>query len=412
MPANAVAVLDDDGNVVRLAADGSLRRLATGAIGLGAAMDGSLLVSTSLTPGSPDAQLAVIDPAGVTTSYPRVASATLGNGDGVGLREAAWPQVVSITGAADGSVLVATSDHRLRALVPADSPRARIAIAQGTYASFEAGRIAYWSGVPGALALELRTHGKTVARFSGSTVGGEGELAFAPQPPSRYDVRLRLRTATAVTEARAVVDTRTVLPVLDARKTLLRTVGGAGDDAGGAGSDLGRCGPSEPRTVSCTVNHFEYSSNIYDGGDDSRSEDVPIGIARAVLRIDGAVLTDFQPLATPPLAPSLRFALPARQRTPIRARVASTQPVRAKVYASVRASGVRKQLTVEALARELEAGEPWDARLAPSGRQAATIRTWLAQHRRVIARVQVRIVGATPWGPATVWESKGSRIVG
>ncbi len=191
----ALAVLDDRGVITRLAPDGARRRLVTHARGALASLGDGRLVTVTTDAAGRRAALTVVGERGVAVRYggiplPRSA-------DGATLRRMRWPPTRAMVVASDGSLVFATRDDRIRALVPRDSPRPRVAI----NGLFGGGRVGYFAGAPGVLTLDVLRENRTVARVTRRTRRGRGALRLALH--GAYDLVLRLRTATAVTEARA-----------------------------------------------------------------------------------------------------------------------------------------------------------------------------------------------------------------
>jgi hypothetical protein len=403
-------------SVVRVDGDGATRPwVADAAVGtpLAATGDGGLaLATTSLQSG---VALTVVDALGRATRYERAGTA-LGSGDGVPLPGLPWSVPRSMTITTDGSLAMMTQGNKLRAVIPPDSPRPRLAISQTTYEAFSQGRVHYLAGDAGWLELELRRDGKTIARASGSTTGGHGEISLPSAPaPGTYDLRLRLVTATAITEARAHLDTRVMLPLSEARRAVgTQRTGDAGDDAGGAGTSVGNCQRLEARTVQCLIMSFEWYSNTYDGGNVTHSSEVPAGFARARLRNDGSVLTDFEPVTPTRAAPTLRLEVPRRQHVGadprIRAQVSTPDRVSATVSARVMVSGLRRQRVVHPISHRLGGREPWNARLR-LGPYAKAVRRWLRSGRHITAFVEATLTVDAGPGPASVTEIRTIALV-
>lgn len=401
MSDGSVAVLARNRTLFRMRPDGTHSRLVGHVLGIGTAPDGRLVL---LTGDATRKRLAVLDALGHVTTYRSDASAVPGDGDGALLQQTRWPRVRSITVATDGSLVIATGDGRLRALVPRDSHRPRIAIDPRSYASFRTGRVDYLAGVPGAVALEVRANGRTADRAGDRTNGGLGQLRVAPPSHGRYRLRLRLTTATAVTDARWVFDARRTLPIPEALRAVTGRYEAPENDERSYFTHIGSC-LARGRTVRCRVMRL---SSREEG---RHTTDVPAGWARAVLRVDGTILSSYTPPATLPKPPTLKVSAPARPRR-LRARVTSSRAGRVTMTAYAFSSGARGLVKFRSIEATLRAGRAWDARLKSSRRQAARLRRWLAQHRTVDAWVTATVVHSTRRGPVTVTRQVETSILG
>jgi hypothetical protein len=99
----------------------------------------------------------------------------------------------------------------LRGLVPAGSPRARIALRPSAWREFAGGVIPYQAGAAGVVRVTVRRPGRPVLMDrTATTNGGLGQLRSGRAlPRGRYDVHLVLMTpAGGVTQTRARIDTR------------------------------------------------------------------------------------------------------------------------------------------------------------------------------------------------------------
>jgi hypothetical protein len=388
----SVAVLARNRALFRMRPDGTHPTLSDHVVGIGIVPDGRLVL---LRGSAARKRLTLMDTLGRATTYRSDPSGVLGDGDGARLRQTPWPRVRSITVAADGTLLMATADDRLRALVPPASPRPRIAIDPRTYATFRTGHVRYLAAVPGTVTLEVRRSGRTVDRARGSTQGGIGGLRVAPPSHGRYRLRLRLRTATAVTEARWTFDARRALPIGEATPVIVQRYEAPERGDAGFGTRIGPC-RAAGRTVACRLMRFSTSE------DGMSTKDVPAGWARAVLRVDGTILTRYRSPASLPNAPVITLTVPASASTGSRARLISSLSGQATLRGVVGANGVPRTVALGPLERALDGGRPWSTRLQPSRRGAATIRRWLAEGRTVTAHVFATIVRPTRWGPVTV----------
>jgi hypothetical protein len=180
---------------------------------------------------------------------PRPATA-LGDGDGLPLSgELLQGEETGLLALADdGSLLFTDPSGHLRALVPPESPRPRIALT-----SFGAA-VRYTASAPGTATISVR--GRLTVRASASD--GEIRLPSAP-PPGRYRIELRLTTLTGGT-AKTVqqVDTRRILPLRDARSALREAYEDShGDEGGGDRNKLGGCTRRSAREVRCGVLYQE-----------------------------------------------------------------------------------------------------------------------------------------------------------
>ena len=386
--------------------------------GLTALPDGGLATTARTVLDGRRPTLALVRPDGAVSRFDWSDAATLGRGDGLPLARVPWPTPASMALAADGSLLYSVGSQ-IRAVVPADSSRPRVAISQSTYQALSEGRVDFFAGTPGTVTLEVLRDGAVVQRAHATATAGDNSLRLrAALPPRRYDLRLRLSTPVATVEARAHVDLRARVPTAEATRAIAPTLGSDGDDAGGAGSELERCEHLAPLLVSCVVDEFEWGSNEYDDHETFRyaSRSAPVATASGELLRDGRIRTAEQPLAGARSAPELRFALRQRQRLAraLRGRVVTEERARAKLSAvvdarrgdrSVASFRVRRSLT-----RTLSAGRAWRARLRLSPREVRVVRRWLAAGRRVIARVTVEAeVDAAP-GVARAIEAAGVRL--
>ncbi|MDA0161285.1 hypothetical protein OM076_13490 [Solirubrobacter ginsenosidimutans] len=202
----------------------------------------------------------------------------LGNGDGLGLFASELPigedeYAGAILLARDGSLLF-TDDQgfeqpptSLRALVPAASPRPRIAMSHDGFATFQRGVVGYAAGVPGAITVSVRDleTGATIDGGGQAPAPGDGALGLqSVPPPGRYRVRMRLTTTTGGGAGAVVhVDTRRMLPAREARAALEPVYEQSdGDEGGQLGTELGRCRRDAPRVVRCLLLDFNFTNAL------------------------------------------------------------------------------------------------------------------------------------------------------
>ena len=382
--------------------------------GMAVTADGVVVTTTA----SPAPALAELHASGAVSRHEWSDAATMGDGDGVGLAGLRWPTPPSMAVTTDGSLLFSTG-RRIRAIVPADSPRPRLAFTQGTYESLLHGRVDYHATGAGELRLVLRRKGETVMTAAGEATGGDGTLAL-PRPPSPgvYDVRLRLTSGPAVSEARARVDLREILPLDEAAGAAAAETSNDGDEGGGAGTRVGPCERQAPLVVRCVLLFFETGNDIHEGGDASYVTEVPSALAWAQLERDGGFRTWREELAERPEPPGLRLDVPRRQRFAsdgIRARVTVTADARVTVGGLVRVPGELDEIAFldvsGELTRQLSAGERWEVVLPVSAREARRIRRWLARGHRVIARLRVEAETDARLAPARHVQTRGSRLI-
>jgi hypothetical protein len=426
LPGGVFAVQDDAGKIVAVRPDGSSAPLADSIPGLLAAADGGVL--TSVDPaGLAGPALTSVDAAGHASRYEWDDSGTLGSGDGVPLAQMRWswqhrfsfgldsgPIFESGAVGADGSLLLAAGPD-LRAVVPADSDRLRIAFAQASYATFAQGRISYLAGVSGVLALEVRRDERTIARATGSTTGGSGELVLpAPLPPGEYDLRLRLSAGSAITETRAHVDTRSFLPREDAAAEIDgNETNSDGDDGGAFGTEVGRCNRLNATSVRCVINNFDWTAALACCWNDPYDEvSAPAGIAIATLRRDG-VQTSSRRLARRYRPPRLRLGFARHQRLTahpsIKVRLSAPGGGRATLSAVIKVG--RRFLRVRARTRELRRGGSWRAALRLARHQRQMVQRRLASGQRVTARIKSRLVVKAGPGTAKRIKWRGLNLV-
>jgi hypothetical protein len=277
----------------------------------------------------------------------RPASAT---GDGDGLALFSEPFLSEETGrlalADDGSLVFTDISGHLRALVPPDSPRPRIALT-----GFGAG-VHYAASAPGTVSVTVR--GRKDFQASGS--GGEVRLPSAP-PPGRYVVRLRLTTLTGGTaETVQRVDTRPVLPLRDARSALHTAYEDShGDEGGGDRTQLGDCARRSAREVRCGLLYQEIIQQ-FDGPHEGSYDiyGIPAASVTARLLADG-IHTRSRLLAHGYDPPKHCLRATARGLT---MRIRARCTVRVRVAAHLRWHGGR---ATPAVTRRLHRGESWTA---------------------------------------------------
>lgn len=290
----AFAVTSEGGKATRVAA-GHRRPLAPGwdvegglaGFGAGDAVATSLRATEGQGP-----VLTIVRADGSVTRQPWNDDGTLGDGDGVAVGGMHWPTPISMTVAADGS-LVFAAKRTIRAVVPPDSSRARIAITQTSYRSFGDGAVNYFAGRGGIVTLRLRQGTTAVALIRSRTEGGEGTLRLS-RPPDRgvYDLRLQLRTRSGIAATRAHIDHRVELPLDEGEIAIeLQEADSEGDEGGRVGTRVGQCHRSAPLVIGCLLIAFASGSGAPDGDQE------PVAMAWAELQPDGDILTWQEPLA-------------------------------------------------------------------------------------------------------------------
>jgi hypothetical protein len=178
----------------------------------------------------------------------------------------------------------------LRALVPADSQRPRIALTQHGWDTLASGTVGYLAGVAGTVHADVRTRGDTLIVSAHATAhAGEGKLTLGARiPPGRYRLTLRLTTTRGAAASTAALDTRSALPVAQARAALSGSYAHSdGDEGGRAGVKVGECRRKAPRRVWCMLRAFETTSDLRRQPSMWGEASVPAGGATATLRSDG-----------------------------------------------------------------------------------------------------------------------------
>lgn len=161
LPGGAFGALLTSGNLLVVERDGAPRMIASGVTGGFTVTSDGRMVGTTEVEGRP--ALTLIGRDGTRARQEWDATGLLGGGEGVALRGLPWRGIVSAAVATDDSLLFATRESRIRAVVPADSQRPRVAITQPTFDSARSGRIGYYAGVPGRLALDVQPGARRVA---------------------------------------------------------------------------------------------------------------------------------------------------------------------------------------------------------------------------------------------------------
>jgi hypothetical protein len=342
--------------------------------------------------------------------------AALGNGDGLPLFAPELPtgsddSTGAIALARDGSLLFADDESfdgpgtGLRALVPPDSSRPRIAISRDGFARFQRGVIGFAAGVPGAISVSARDL-ETAALIGGrGQAAGAGELALqSVPPPGRYRVRLRLTTATAGgAETIAYLDTRRTLPLREARAALKPAYEFSDGDEGGAlGTELGRCRREALRVVDCLLLDFSYVY-AFDGPEVGRwwYTAQPLGWTIATLLNDGVHTSD-RVRSSSDLAPepcvdvetTRRSHVGATGRLNVRVTATCTLRVHVAVHLRWRTHGAKHE-KVLAIIRALAGREP----RAMEFRLPLGARTAIRAGRRVNGEIVVRAKRPSSYGP-------------
>lgn len=223
----------------------------------------------------------------------RIDAPVYGNGDGYGPTGFMGASRALIGG--DGSLLFWEGDNtygvdnQLRALIPQQSPRLRLALRPTTWRSFRRGLVHYSASAAGELDLRVRdARRKLITRMSTRTSAGAGTLRLRhPLPRGDYDVRLTLRTSQGGrATATANITTRTLLSMRLARKALERDYSQSEGDGGGAGGQevSDRCVRRDSRRIDCRLIVFD-SQRIGDREETTRRTCRGWAIAR--LRLDG-----------------------------------------------------------------------------------------------------------------------------
>jgi hypothetical protein len=339
--------------------------------------------------------------------------AALGDGDGLPLFQEDAPTdwytgVLALAG--DGSLLFASDPskgHGLRALVPPGSIRPRIAPTQEAFTTAANGRVGFTAGVPGTVSAIVERGGAVLAEGRGeATQPGPGELTIAPIPaPGRYQLRLRLTTAAGSTDSLAPLDTRTLLPLGEARTALTAGYENSdGDEGGSAGSELGDCRRDAPRVVRCAL--LEYVTFYVLGGPHSGESGQVDGFAgwvTATLLGDGVhTADDGLPGALSDPRPCLTVTIPRHQHAGARrgllARVRARCTGRVTVTADLRWHTGHTTLT---RARTLRRGHTWQPTLRPPRQALAAARAGQTVHGQVVVRAAI----PSPYG--TIPEAHG-----
>jgi hypothetical protein len=344
---------------------------------------------------------------------PRVRPAgPLGNGDGLPLFRDELPagdeHMSAFALAGDGSLFIARDAYDqpgtgLRALVPPDSPRPRVALTQQAFAIFGLGRVGFGTSVPGSVSVVARSRAATVTG-RGVAVAGNGELTLdSVPPPGRYTVRVRLTTTSGRAETRALIDTRPVLPVREGRAEVTSAYAYSdGDEGGHMGTQVGDCHRREQRVIRCLLLFFESSHELWEpelGRWSLLNE--PVAWVTATLRNDG-VQTSFRrlPGADYETKSCLRV-ISARHphvggtwsiRVRVRARCAGRVRVAAQLRWGVRGQ-VRRAVFVST--RTMRSSQTWRSSLWLPRRVVTAVRAG----RRVRGEVIVRALRPSRYGP-------------
>jgi hypothetical protein len=362
--------------------------------GIAPSGDGRVLTTTHDEDERP--ALTLVDQAGQLTRLPSTAGQAFSDGDGGPLAQAVWSEPRSMVVAADGSLIFIADDDRIRALVPADSPRTRIALAESTRQTLELGRVGYWTSVGGgALTLEIRAGEHVVARATGTAVAGGGELTLPAPPPGRYELRLRVANGAGAAEARGDVDIRTALTVPEGREALRDVALRAPGDR-----RFGPCSQRSPQTVECVV----LTTRLAAGGVLTR----PTALARATIGADHKVVTTVRRIHSrlPRISASLRLL--GRDGS-VRVRVRSTARARATARVTMvhYAGGRTVTLRARAHTARILPGRPWEVIVRFSPADAAKVRAWLASEPTIRPTAVVTVVARARPADVTLRQSLG-----
>ena len=267
----------------------------------------------------------------------------LGNGDGLALFQDELPlggggfQSGGLAVASDGTLLLGDDPgygrrgHGLRAVVPPDSPRPRIALTQDAFTTFADGRIRF-TATPGTVTVAGQVGATQV--FDGRGDAQLGEVRIDPLPaPGRYALRLRLTTPSGGAETLAYIDTRPLLPTNEARSALTSAYAYSdGDEGGSFGTELGKCHRDGPRTVRCLLLSFVHSY-AFDGPELGRRShfQTPAAWVVATLLNDGVhTARQWLPGGEDGAEPCLRVSVKRHQRARNRGRAHADEVQRAR----------------------------------------------------------------------------------
>jgi hypothetical protein len=363
-----------------------------------------------------------IGPDGAVTRLlapPARPSTALGNGDGLqlfrdelptGMDEAAGAMAVGD----DGSLIFSEDtqldqpSRGLRALVPAASPRPRIALTQESFTTFERGVIHYTASRVGTVSAGAQRHRGTVGLQGRGQLAtaGDGELALsAPPSPGRYTLRLRLDTSLGGAATVVHLDTRRVLPLREARRPLKEAFEfGDGDEGGSEGMQRGECHRRTPRVIRCLLLHY-LDVDQFDGPEVGRWSEAnrPAAWVTATLLNDG-IHTAERWLPGSEDTPETCLAVAARrhqhlgggQALIIRVRSACRCHVRVAAHLHWRVNRHTAH-AIQIRARALRPGLRWVVALALPRRARIAMRAG----RHVRGDVIVRAKLPTRYGPIT-----------
>jgi hypothetical protein len=353
-----------------------------------------------------------------------------GNGDGLSLAQVGWateaepsspaPWVTpnidpgAMAVAVDGSLLFGDAGNGLRAIVPAASRRPRIALAQSGYTSFARGRVRYLAPTQGmATVTVLRGNAVVAQAHAPHTTGGEGEIAL-PQalPPGRYDLRLRLTTATGKAEAPAHVDTRPVLPRAEAFPAVNGLTFGDVSDLGGYGTMIDGCRRQAALVIRCAIRAFVEALEWPRPGEWSLIS-APWGQGAATLRLDGIRAVSEQFGRYPSLPERLLVSAPRRQHigrpARLRLRVRTRHAARVRIIARLSWTHRRRShRSSRTRSRMLPAGRRWRAAIRIPAGAVAAARTGHNVRARLIVRLSYDTRREPHRGPHT--EERGLRL--
>ena len=383
----AFAAVLGSGELVRFGRDGGRRRLARHASPALAAFEGGDRVVTVIEKAP-----AVVDERGVVKRHPWGS----GSEDGHVAPETSWAEPFSMAVASDGALVMALGGGRLRALVPANSPRARLALLTPSEL-LASGRIGFAGPPNGTVRLEVLRDGSPVADAQASARAGDFRLP-APLPPDLYDVRLNLRDTGAESQAR--IGLRTTVTLNEAHGVLTSS---DGDEFGSAGSRADNCRQLGPALVECLV--FDWSSD-HDGTGNYQRREVPWGTARVTVDAAGQLRSEGLFDGPPPQGPRIFWPNTQAGAARVRLVLASSLAARATVKLSISQADDGGGFNLQAVTRAVAADQSWALTVLASARQASRVRAWLARGLRVVARVEVTLTTELATGPATTVESR------
>jgi hypothetical protein len=263
--------------------------------------------------------------------------------------------------------------------------------------------------------VAIRRERDVVAAADGVAASpGAGDVALpVPLAPGTYTLDLALTTpAATVSSARIPVDTRSKLPLRDARRALRREyVWSEGDEGGVEGVALGECRREDALTATCRLRSFFRSRIAWGPPGFWARTDALIGRASATLRADGIRTRSTWPNADCEFDHfCARITAPARQHVArsdhLAVRVRSRRAARARMTVKLRwrtgeRHTARRTLT---LRHRLRPHTAWHPIITPPPYVIAAA----SAGRRSVANISLHLRFPNRNGPRT--EAHGLRV--